>query len=380
MANNRRIGGKRLQHGGMILLGAVIIGLLIALGVYFWNTGSDYSSYNIIKERSQDDTLSYSYCAFSGKVLQYGADGAMLLEDDETVIWETDYMMSLPKVTIGSRYGAVYDKNGMNVVVFDREKTVGTFSTRVPIVKMTVSETGTVAAILDDGNNTWIRYYKSSGEEISAILTKIDQQGYPMDIALSPNGEILEVSYLAYNAGVQESRVYFYNFAQTGDNQEDNLVSSYEYSGNIVPELMFIDDDTSAAFTSNGFVIYEGSQRPEKKKEITVKNNIVSVFHNEKYLGLVLERNSEKKPFTLQVYDQSGNAVLDQDISFMYDHIEIMNDQITLYLNEHFCVYNVRGKKRFEGSYKQKPQAFFAVKNGEYTVVTDDGIRWIELK
>ena len=375
MEENRRIPRKLL-----FIPVIVIVAILVIFGVLYALHNKSFDSYNITAERTQDDTLSYSYCAFAGNVLQYGADGAMLLSDSETVLWEASYNMSLPKVAIGSDYGVIYDRNGLSMQVFNEDEVLDVFSVDVPIVKASVSEKGTVAAIEDDGSNTWIKYYKSNGEEIAEILTKINQQGYPMDVAVSPDGEILAVPYLLYSGGVQVSNMCFYSFDEAGDNQTDNIVSQTEYSEDIIPDVEYIDSDTVLAFADKGFIIFEGNQRPEQKKQITVKDDIVSVFHNKQYIGLMLENDSEINPYTMKLYKMDGEEMLSQDISFVYDEVEIVDDQISLYLREKFCVYNITGKKRFEGSYEGTPQEFFAVNSKDYITVTDEGIHWIQLK
>lgn len=60
-----------------------------------------------------------------------------------------------------------------------------------PILKARVARTGVVAAILQDNDKTWVDFYAKDGSLIAENQTRIDSPGYPVDIAVSPNGRLL---------------------------------------------------------------------------------------------------------------------------------------------------------------------------------------------
>lgn len=54
-----------------------------------------------------------------------------------------------------------------------------------------------------------------------------------------------------------------------------------------------MDENTSAAIGDNAMVIYTGKDIPKQAVKITMDKEIKSVFHNEKYIGLIL-KNQER--------------------------------------------------------------------------------------
>ena len=108
-------------------------------------------------------------------------------------------------------YQNLYDKSGTTIVVCDETGQIGTVSTTLPIQKAEVAEQGVVAAILEDGDSTWIQYFDQQGEMIASFRTAMDATGYPMDLSLSSNGMLLGVSYLKMENGVPKTELNFYN-------------------------------------------------------------------------------------------------------------------------------------------------------------------------
>ena len=64
-------------------------------------------------------------------------------------------------------------------------------TTSYSIVKARISSNGLVAAILDGGGDTWINFYASDGSLIAENQTKIDDPGFPLDVAVSDDGQVM---------------------------------------------------------------------------------------------------------------------------------------------------------------------------------------------
>ena len=74
---------------------------------------------------------------------------------------------------------------------------------------------------------------------IATGKTRIDSPGYPVDLDVSDNGELLVVSYVYVDGNTPTSYVAFYNFGSTGQNQMDNMVSGYTYPDVLVPQVQW---------------------------------------------------------------------------------------------------------------------------------------------
>ena len=63
--------------------------------------------------------------------------------------------------------------------------------------------------MLTEEEVTWINFYDTTGGEIAKMRTTVKESGYPMDIALSPDGMKIMVSFLWPDQDGLKTRVAF---------------------------------------------------------------------------------------------------------------------------------------------------------------------------
>ena len=207
----------------------------------------------------------------------------------------------------------------------------------------------------------------------------MDDPGFPLSVAISPDGELMAVSYLSFKGGIQKSVVHVYSFGEAGQNQMDNRIAAFDYNQRIAPEVFFMNNKTLAVYRDNGFTIYEGAKVPKAVKEVTVDRQISSVFHDDSHIGLILN-GEEEGTWQICVYGRNGRELTNVVSDFAYDHVELYQDEISLYNGEALRVYDAGGKERFDGVYTGEPKQFFAIGKHRYIVTTETGIDVIQLK
>ncbi len=242
-----------------------------------------------------------------------------------------------------------------------------------------MSKDGNVAAIQEDDANAWIDYYTRDGGEIASIKTSMDNPGYPMDLSVTPNGELLAVAYLSFSEGIQQGLVHIYSFGPSGQNQMDNRIAAFTYNQKVVPSLCFLDNRTCVVFRDNGFTIYEGSKVPKAVKEVNVDREIYSVFNDSEHIGLILS-GDEAESNRLMLYNRSGGELVNEPFTFPYSRVEIRGGEISLYHGAALRVYSLNGTEKFDGVYGGDPRDFFAVGKHRYAVVTDTAFELIQLR
>ena len=360
-----------------VLLAVLFVVLFTAHTVRNWT----YHSYEISEADNQTDTTSFNYCALGDYVLRYGLDSAMLTSRNGQTVWSVTYSMQSPALAVCGNTAAIYDKSGTTIVVCDETGQIGTVSTTLPIQKAEVAEQGVVAAILEDGDSTWIQYFDQQGEMIASFRTAMDATGYPMDLSLSSNGMLLGVSYLKMENGVPKTELNFYNFGNAGQIQMDNQVSSYTYENTLIPDVTFLDSNTCVAFLENGFAVFEGGQIPEKVNEVIVEQEIVSVFWDDSHIGMILDNDSEDYPFLLALYGPSGREIFQKELDFEYQNVEMGFGQILLTNRTGFCVYSTDGVEKFRGELSNViVQDLFALGRTRFMLVAEDGLYTIRIK
>ena len=84
--------------------------------------------------------------------------------------------------------------------MFQKDGLKGEIKTTGPIQKLVVSEQGIVGVVLKGESTQQIICYDAKGNILVEQNTSLANTGYPLDIAISNNGEALLVSYLSAKA------------------------------------------------------------------------------------------------------------------------------------------------------------------------------------
>ncbi len=372
---------KRQKIKSTLKIASIVI--LVTSAVLFTKYQIDhwsYAGYEIITDSMQDTTMSAKYTEFGENLLKYGGDEIALLNRQEQVLWTYAETMSSPVVEVCENACLVYDKKGTIFSVFDKDGQLGTIHTTLPILKAKVAKQGVVAAILEDGDTTWVNVYNTEGEIIVTAKTRMENPGYPVDISLSSDGLLMGVSYVKVENNKIASYVTFYNFGHTGQNQEDNIVSTYSYGDVLIPDIEYLDEKYAVAFCEDGFYIYKGQQIPDEDKKITVEDEIVSVFHQESYVGLILRNKNAESPYQMELYNLNGKKKWSVPLESLFNTVKISQNEILLYNTTNFAVYSIKGICRFEGAIQEGlMHGLFKVARNRYIAVLDSGIETFKL-
>lgn len=288
--------------------------------------------------------------------------------------------MEEPRVRVAGSKVAVADYNGHIIYSISQDGNYIESDTNLPIREIAVSESGMVAAVLEDTGITWIYLYSSMGETIAYIRTTMQNSGYPSALALSPDGTLLAVSYLTVDNGTAKSSVAFYNFSSVGQNYVDNFVSGSDYADAVIPFLAFLNNDTSFAVADNRLVIYGGGQRPKSVADVLLNEEIQSIFYNESHIGLVFLDTTGNGKYRLDVYNTSGLVETSLYFDMDYKDIIFRKDNIIIYNETQCLLANMNGVERFNGDFQTPYLLFAPIRGNRYLAVSQESIDIIEMR
>ena len=364
-----------MRRGLMIAAAAVALIFLVVLYIQ----KRSYHDYKILKTSEQEDTISTNYAEMDGKILRYSHDGVSLVNKNLDTLWSETYDMQTPMADVCSGKAVIADKDGTALEIYDKSGKTGSITTSYSIVKAKVSKSGVVAAILDGGDDTWIDFYSTDGSLIAENQTKVDDPGYPMDVALSDDGVIMMVTYQFVEGSDTTSYVAFYNFGDVGQNEDDRIVSGYKYEGVVIPQIQYLSNNRSVALKDNGFTIYQGSQIPKEVKTVETDKEIVSTFYDDDMIGMVFKNDSKDKQYMMEVYTTEGKLKFKQDFNIPYTTIRLSGGNILMYNSSQMCVMNSRGVQKYMGSVDGTIKDFFKIGWNRYMLVLDSGVDVIKL-
>lgn len=370
-SHRRRISGRGKKA---ITVVAVIAAVCL---VFLYVEKRSYHSYKVLNTSEQEDVVSTQYVEMDGDILRYSPDGVSVVDSSMNTVWNETYTMQNPIADVNGSRAVIADSEGTSLYICDKKGVTGTVTTSYSIIKARIAANGMVAAILDNDENTWINFYNSDGSLVAENLTKIDDPGYPMDVAVSDNG-VMMVTFQYVDGSKTTSYVAFYNYGDVGQNEDDRIVSGYTYENVVIPQVECISESQYIALRDDGFSTYQGNQIPKEVKTINVKQEIVSTFFDDQRIGLVFKNNSKDSEYTMEVYSMNGQLKFRKNFNVAYSTIKMSDGNIIMYNSSQICVMNSRGVQKYMGSVDGTIRDFFKIGWNKYLMVMDNGVSTIK--
>lgn len=332
---------------------AVIVFLLLAFG-WFYLTNRHYDGFTVLWEKDtqtqSERTESFrGYERFAKGVIRYSKDGASYVDGDGKTIWERSYQMQNPIAAVNGNYAVVADQGAQSLYIFSASANTGVATTVLPISRVAISQGGVVYAILKDDGADYITAFKPDGSGIDlSIKSIITGDGYPIDIAVSPDGTELLTSYVSIENSQVVPKVIFRNFDEVGKTADARRVVggfTEPFVGHLVGRVHFSSNEYSQAFYDGGIAFFSTKvlTSPELLENVTFEEEVNSVAYSEKYAAVVLNTNGGEMPYRLMIYKANGTKLSEAEFNFPYTNFAIDGNYILLY-NEDACrIYNMQG-------------------------------------
>ena len=358
----------------LFILVLLVGGLLVILRVE--------KDYTVLGSFEKSDTSGTQYLPFGKRMFKYSADGVSCIDGKGQTVWNCTFSMQSPIADVCENSVVVADQQGTAVYIFDENGQKGQFETLLPIEKVKVARQGVVAAVLTDEDVTWINLYDTEGGEIAKMRTTVKESGYPMDLALSPDGMKIMVSFLWPDQTGIQTRVGFYNFDSIGQTEENNQVSLLAYDGVAAPSVYFVDERRSVILRNNGFSVCQGEEIPTEKVSVDFEDEILTVFHEGGKIGFIFKSDKEDYKYKMLVYNLNGRCIMKKYLNMDYRQVKMMEGNILLINEKGFQVYSSRGRKRVDVTYQKAAVEDVASVPGlgKYMVVSNSHTELIRVK
>lgn len=366
-----------LYRSALIIILILVIFLFVRIRV----NNRVYSEYEVVAESSREGTQNSIYESYYGNLLAYSKDGITAFDKKGVKLWNQPYEMQNPIVRVAGQYVAVGDYRGSIIYIMDINGLKSEVDTDMIIQDFTISEKGVVTAILDKNDSTLIRLISAEGTTIIDMRTSMADNGYPLAVSLSQDNLKLGVSYLkAKNAQINTS-IAFYNFGDVGQNKSENLVSGYNVEEEVIPFLKYVNSTTAVALGNQELLFFKGKQIPELSNEVSIEEEVQSIYYNEKHVALVFHNTSSDEKYQIDVYDLNGK----QECSFLtdieYKEIIIKNNDLIVYNESSVEMYNTKGDEKYKGSFGENISAIMPLESrGRFVVVKDNTIETVRLR
>ena len=361
---------------------AAVIAVMAVLLVVLFMMNRHYNRAEIVKIRDFVAEEGAVCANFDGCVLQYGPNGAVCADTNGHVKWSITYEMDEPIISIRGKIAAIADYGGRTIYVMNKKKQLYTVSTSLPIHKVEASECGEVAAVLDDKTSTWIRLYSKTGKEVAYFVRSMEENGYPMDLAISPSGSMVCVSSLMMKDMSVVSNLTFYDFGKAGKNYEQHVAASFEYENEVLPYVWFMGNNRCAAVSDSRFVVFDTSgTEPKNSINNMLTENLQGLFEDGDHVGLLFNDLTQENMYRLDLYDQNGQKEGDVGFTMAYNDLQMTGGRLYINNEQTMQIYTTDGKEIFNGGFDRAIKVLIPSRwLGGLTAVSENEIDAIKLR
>ena len=249
----------------------------------------------------------------------------------------------------------IYDRGGTDLYIMDKKGVKKEIGTSWPIIKACIASQGTVAVLVSENENYYVKLYDVNGKELASGEFFGEQKNIPVDIALSYDAKKLAVDMIDVSGGKTDSVISFYNFGSVGQNEIDNNVGTYKYENQLIPEIAYVSDSRMIAVSDQNIMVFDGSQKPKLKQTIKLEKLIDSVFYNNKYIGVAYSNNDKNCTSHIKLYDFNGKMLMENDTAIAYNSIEFDSNNEVCVTGDTACeIYTIHGVKKFYHTFDNK--------------------------
>lgn len=366
---------KRIKTAATIL--AFVFALISSYLLVELQTYTNLRTLQSYKNK-ETESADLKYLQYADGMLKYGRDGIAYINKKGVEQWNQSYQIKDPVINVSGKAMAVAERGGNDIYVMDEKGAKGEIHTNYPIEKIAVAENGIVSTILNNENSPMVVCYDATGNVLVEHRASLTGTGYPIGIALSPNGTRLQISYLCVADGVEATRVGYLNFDNTEEANKEYQVADDVYKNTIVPTSFFIDEKKSVLVGDQSFMIYKETDKPKLSKTVKLDKQIKSFFHDDKYLGFILKEESGE--YELRLYDMEGNQKLSKTFTGEYGNVKIADGNVIMYDGTSCLIYSKLGVKQFEGTTEYEIKEVIPVFGiNKYLVMNADGLAEVRL-
>lgn len=354
---------------GVLILAVVLVYALV-------KNNKVASSYEVVTSMSRGDDTSVYYCMMRKGMVKYSKDGVAMTNKSGSVLWNQTYEMASPTMTSAGDYVAVGDIGANTIYIFNEYGQLGHVSTDVPIQEIQISEQGVVAAVLSDTSSNYINLYDKQGNSLGSIKASLENTGYPLTIALSPDASKLAVSYLIVKSESMQSRIVSYDFS---DVEGDHLLDTQELEG-LYPKAAFLDSREVVLFGEKGFVLYQADSKKIETQE-SFESEINSVFCTNQKLGFIFKNEDDNGKYRMEIYNKAGKKSSTYYFDLDYSGMTADDDEVILYNDEEMLIYQMGGRVRFRGTFNTAVTGVMpSWEDGLYWLIDDQSLREIRIR
>ena len=148
----------------------------------------------------------------------------------------------------------------------------------------------------------------------------------------------------------------------------------------MIPYVNFMDIDSSFGVSNDRIVFFNGKEKPVNVASALLDSEVLGVYNNEEYVGLVFSDTTGQGLYRLDIYNSMGNLTGNVYFNMDYTDIIFYKDQVVIYDSNEIQMYTIKGNPKFSGMLPQNANLIIPDNSVyRYLVVGNQAMDLIEL-
>lgn len=369
---------------GVVILLLIIIGTIYSLFIrpshYKLNGGEAYltpdSTYRLAKD-FVDLTV------IDGFIYECNKNGLIKKTLEGETVWTKSYFIDMPVMEHEGEYIAIADVTGKSVFVFDSKGFLREIKESYPVIDVHINEEGFLTTVQEKEKQNLIHYYNDKGELVIKRVTRFIENGYPIDVASSPDVTKMITGYLNVSNNRLQTQVSFFGFDDQYDSYAENLIGGFKYDNALLSKVLWMNQNSALAIMDNQIVVFDCKSEPQVKSVIPTSAEIIDlVITNEEivvWYGKVLEESNEEQGNNIIVYDYTGKKI--QTLTFDNKIKALSGEKDGFFILTEGQIIKYKGKTRewFSSTYLSITD-IYEVDDARFVIETPQGYAVLKMR
>ncbi|MBQ8999384.1 MAG: hypothetical protein IJ086_11945 [Clostridium sp.] len=325
-----------------------------------------------------------SYIGLNGKqIIKVNRDGIIAYDLDGYEIWSDTFTAINYIVKQREPYIAVGTKEGKQISLFNTKGKVTEIVCDYPIIYFSVNESGGISVIQSLDGGHMVAGYNAQGQYLGGMVTYTDMEGYPTNVELSPNNEILIATYIKTDEPVLTSSIRAIHMQKTSAEEGQGVKYGITAKEDFIYEVEFIKDNVWLSIGDKKITWYDIDGN-----EIASKMNITSIYrpyltkrssYGAGFFPIISSENATsniiQRKDKLTYWNARGEESFVTDLPSATDYLYIDARGVVIGSDNQFIGYNKIGSETF--SYKSSvdvSKVFYLSEIRKGIAVTKEGI------
>jgi len=202
---------KRVNLQVILVTIIIIVTVLYALFVkpYYYNFNGGEIFFEPVYMESFTENTTYDIHVYDGDIYISSINGFKKIAADGEHLWDQSYYVPNATLLSAGGYMCVVDINGKDAYLFNADGLATTVNTEFNILMADVNEGGAMTFLLETDRGYRIDIYNRLGKFAATRDIVIEEDGFPIAMDLSPDGDILAVNHIVIDQGNVNSSLSF---------------------------------------------------------------------------------------------------------------------------------------------------------------------------